>query len=448
MFAPNSNITSRLRSFFQSFWPTFGVDMLSNIHLYLLWSFYVFDYDCFCKRRVWSDLLQVWPRIDYMAQVQTSSFNMFLFLFWTMQVVATIFVVRFHTTNPHHPKFYASRLNRIAMVCHILGGSIADFGGWVGFVLGNTTLIKIASGAGLFLHAPSAFWQARNLHGRREVMQPTYYFCNSLLVLKYAEVWFQQGSFASVVAMGYTVNIFALVRVNFATMRRTGMALETIYDLSVLLAGVTNLPIILGLTGCIQFISSLFIWNYVFGRLLPDPEKRRLLQTNRTCEDVFPDTFKGKRVDFLGTFKKFSAMHDDDRHAVAHAAFHIIAGDNNTIELDELEELLESWGLPDAKIVAKQMFSDADVNGDGAIDFSEFEKKLWFIWERLYAVGEAERTEDGHLQRNISRAKRISFDSRPPLLVAASNIDSSFSECNMKGIRTIPMRKVITAKVA
>ena len=228
-------------------------------------------------------------------------------------------------------------------------------------------------------------------------MQPTYYFCNFLLILKYAEVWFECGSFQSVVAMGYTVNIFALVRVYYNILNRAGMASDTMYDMSVILAGVTNIPIALGPTGCIQFISSLFIWNFIFGVLFSH-EKRSLIQVNRTYEYVFPTKYNGKQVDFSGTFRKYRDIFDDDRVAVARAAFHIIAGDKNTIELEELEELFEGWGLLDTTAVAEMIFSDADLDEDGVIDFTVFSTKLWFVWERILEVEEVENDENGILR--------------------------------------------------
>ena len=84
---------------------------------------------------------------------------------------------------------------------------------------------------------------------------------------------------------------------------------------------------------------------------------------------------------------------------MARATFHIIAGENETIGLEELEELFEGWGLPDKKAVAKQVFENADHNSDGVIGFEEFQEHLWFIWERIRFVGEAETRGDGSVQR-------------------------------------------------
>jgi len=139
-------------------WPTIWVDLLSNITFLLLWYFYTLDYDCIYKERAWHNLSLPWPEmIDYMGPVWTSLFERALFVVWTLQVLATVAVVMFHLRTLHHPKFYVGTANKISIISHIIGGSIANFGSWIGFVTRRTSIIKIASLAGIFLHAPADF---------------------------------------------------------------------------------------------------------------------------------------------------------------------------------------------------------------------------------------------------------------------------------------------------
>lgn len=377
-------------------WPTIWVDLLSNVPFLLLWYYYTLDYDCIYKERAWHNLSLPWPEtIDYMGPVWTSLFERALFVVWTLQVLATVAVVMFHLRTPHHPKFYVGTANKISIISHIIGGSIANFGSWIGFVTGRTSIIKIASLAGIFLHAPAAFWQSRNLHGRREIMQPLYYFLDFFLLLKYIEVWFDHGSFASVIAFGYAVNMFAMVRVLFRCMLWIGMDYDTSYDISLIMAVIGNLPVVLGPFGCIQLVASLFIWNVMLNVLLPG--YRSLIQVNRTVGDVFPDTFRGKKVNFKAQMKRSRKILSgaDSREVVAHATHAVIAGDDGLIDIHEITELFEGWGLPDAKKVAHSVFLTADENNDGHVDYEEFKRNLWFVWSRIYAIGEAEKEEDG-----------------------------------------------------
>eukprot|EP00584_Thalassiosira_punctigera_P024871 CAMPEP_0172559462 /NCGR_PEP_ID=MMETSP1067-20121228/84100_1 /TAXON_ID=265564 ORGANISM="Thalassiosira punctigera, Strain Tpunct2005C2" /NCGR_SAMPLE_ID=MMETSP1067 /ASSEMBLY_ACC=CAM_ASM_000444 /LENGTH=237 /DNA_ID=CAMNT_0013349057 /DNA_START=452 /DNA_END=1165 /DNA_ORIENTATION=+ len=227
-------------------------------------------------------------------------------------------------------------------------------------------------------------------------MQPLYYFLDFFLLVKYIDVWFEKGSFTSVVAMGYAVNMFALVRVFFKWILLIGMHYETSYDLSLMLAVVANLPVVLGPSGCIQLVSVVFLWNILLNVFLPG--HRSLMQVNRTVADVFPDEFNGKPVNFAALLRKYYEMYRDEREAVARATFHAIAGDNSTIEVDEVEALFIGWGLPDGKSVAHEVFANCDENDDGAIDFEEFRESLSFIWERIHFVGESETNEDGSVK--------------------------------------------------
>jgi hypothetical protein len=203
----------------------------------------------------------------------------------------------------HHPKFYVGRMNRIAIVAHVIGGTAADLGGHLGFVLSDKTILQAASIAGLFLHVPTVMWQSRNLHGRRELVQPTCHFLGFFLLLKHADVWFENGSVQSVLTMGFAVNTFAMVRVFFMAQLRIGMDYEQCYDRSIILASLANVPIVLGPTGCLQLICAIFAWNILLDVLMPG--SRALLQVHRSLADVFPDTFNGKPVHFAQELQKF-----------------------------------------------------------------------------------------------------------------------------------------------
>lgn len=136
-------------------WPTIWCDLLSCLHLVVVWSFFVFDYKSNFKRRDWSALFETWEDHDYLAEVQNSVYDKFLFGVWTFQVIVTVWVVHFHLTVAHHPKFYVGTMNKISILAHIVGGTVADFGSYFGFVLGNKTLLQVSSLAGLLLHGPS-----------------------------------------------------------------------------------------------------------------------------------------------------------------------------------------------------------------------------------------------------------------------------------------------------
>ena len=199
----------------------------------------------------------------------------------------------------------------------------------------------------------------------------------------------------SVMAMGYAVNTFTLVRLYFKIELVIGMDYEMAYDRSLIFACMSNFPIAIGPLGCMQLVFAIFLWNALLNIL--QPGMRDLLQVNRSVADVFPDKFNGKPVDFAGELKKFAKLYDKEWLVVAHAAFHVIAGSDDKIQVDEVVQLFEGWGLPDAKRVAHEVFSRSDENHDGVIDFDEFSRHLSFIWERISYVGEAEHDTGGKL---------------------------------------------------
>jgi len=80
------------------------------------------------------------------------------FIWWTIEFLVTIMIVIYHVTTWHHPKFYATRMAKISLWCHIIGGSFAIFGLWFGTVLNMKIVIIIGAIAGFCLHLPTVFY--------------------------------------------------------------------------------------------------------------------------------------------------------------------------------------------------------------------------------------------------------------------------------------------------
>jgi len=70
----------------------------------------------------------------------------------------TLVVVIYHMSTPHHPKFYITCANRTALICHIIGGTSAILGLYVGMLINSKMIVLIGAALGLVLHWPSSVW--------------------------------------------------------------------------------------------------------------------------------------------------------------------------------------------------------------------------------------------------------------------------------------------------
>merc|ERR550534_213410 len=152
--------------------------------------------------------------INYREEAFSTGNRVVRFGVWTFEVLATLGVVIYHITVPHHPKFYSTRKNKISIIAHMIGGTTGILGLWIGVLTNSKQMCLVAVLFGLFLHWPSIIWQMRQLHGYREIMIPSYCGITTVLFTCYIEFFLYDGSFKSVFSLAMCLNIFAMVRVS------------------------------------------------------------------------------------------------------------------------------------------------------------------------------------------------------------------------------------------
>ena len=92
---------------------------------------------------------------DYRLEMFKDPFNICCFIVWTSQLLVNLYVVYYHVTKPHHPKFYVTLPNKISILCHIVGGAISTIGFYVGALLNMKVICIVAAASGVFLHFPT-----------------------------------------------------------------------------------------------------------------------------------------------------------------------------------------------------------------------------------------------------------------------------------------------------
>jgi hypothetical protein len=92
-----------------------------HVLLLLLWSFFVFDYDCnFRRRSAGATSIAEGRSVTWPGQ-RIGQHNKVLFGLWTFQVLATGYIVHTHMKVAHHPKFYVGYNESVTIVAHIVG---------------------------------------------------------------------------------------------------------------------------------------------------------------------------------------------------------------------------------------------------------------------------------------------------------------------------------------
>ena len=335
--------------------------------------------------------------VDYRRAIFANSFNRSTFGVWSFQILLTLLVVLYHIIVPSHPKYYSTRKNTISIIVHMIGGTTAILGFYIGALANLKPICIIAAVFGLSMHWPTTIWQVRQLQGQREMMVPVYVFMEWLLLQSYIDFFLYNGSYQAVFSCAMTMNTFAMVRFYDFLGARGGM--QTSLDRSTVLAGLCNAPFVLGVFAAFIAPIAIFLWNIYFEMFKPMP--RASMRIYRGYNDTVPDELELKHgvkfADELDNQIRRKSVANNKREAIARALFRVIAGEDRLIDLKEVSELYESWGLPDAEAAARSTFRRADKDKSGAIDFEEFKDGFKEMIHSVYIKGEYEAGQDAPL---------------------------------------------------
>jgi len=294
-----------------------------------------------------------------------------------------------HMVVHHHPKFYATRCNHLSIVMHIIGGVTAILASYIGFLVENNILLYVAVLAGIVLHFPSAMWQARNLHGAREIMQPGYMFVNLTLLIKEIDVLIDGAASFTVMEMGLALGVFSLVRFYYFILDKSGTAPQLIYDRACICAVVTNMPFVLGMfCGIPMFIGTIALWNILIG--IFQPSMRAVMRVTHNYHSVLPPSLKPR---FHAELRSCLLRYPNRHEAVARSVFNCLAEGKDYVSLEEIAAMTEHWGIDASVSAAKELFDSADTNHNGHLEFEEFRDRMWFVWEHVEDTGELEGDE-------------------------------------------------------
>jgi len=331
--------------------------------------------------------------IDYRNELFATHFNAAGFGLWTAEVAITLWIVYYHISTPHHPKFYSTSKNKISIVAHIIGGTVAILGLWIGALVNSKEVCIVAVLFGFFLHWPSLIWQMRQLHGHREIMVPSYCCVATLLFQNYIEFFLYNGSFKTVFSCAMNLNIFSVVRASIYLAERAH--LQTSYDRAVLFAGLINAPFVVGNFGPMLMVVSIIIWNLYFDLL--KPLSREVMRIDRGYNDAVPDEVETIRgLCFCDELEKVSSECPNKREAIAKALFRVLADDDGNLSVKDIVDLYKSWGMPDAEKAARATFKNVDFDESRRVEFEEFKKGFKVIIDGIFVKGEYQKMGDSY----------------------------------------------------
>jgi hypothetical protein len=338
---------------------------------------------------------------DYRSEMFKDKSHICCFVVWTLQLLLNLYVIYYHLTKPHHPKFYSTWKNNVAIVVHIIGGVICVNGLYIGAVLNIKIICFVGAGAGAALHLPTIVWNNRQTHGQREMSAPSYFMVSFFLFTSYIDLVLYDANFQTVFSCAMTLNIYAMVRFYYYIAKPHIADLETSYDRTLFFAAFSNFPFAQGLFTPLYFLFGFYLWNIYFNLIQPFP--KFMMRVGRGYWDVIPEAMEKKRgITFEQELGRQMESGGDKKEAIAKALWTLIVGDEKKMDTKYIGDLYESWGMPDAQSAAKSTFIRVDTDGSGFIDYDEFKKGFRVLMDGIFVVGEYQESykERKHLDEN------------------------------------------------
>ncbi len=289
---------------------------------------------------------------------------------WVMIVasaIANLGVLSYHYLSPPHPKFTCIPWRRRVFRLHMLSGTIELLASGVAFYYGGAMLLgyTIALSALLF-HVPSAYLLTPTVFGARAIMWPGYLLCIGLHGFCAAMLLTQPSSLYWVAATFLVLNVYVWVRVYYYILSLIGLFPESQYSAAILLAEATVLPVVFGpITPFLILVACL---TYFIGyRVLFGAEDLKNFVRERPLEGVY----------LRGVQELWDQLNNRDDYSSL-TTFVKLIGEDSHIELEKLDKLMRSAGIPRD---AYEEFLRRVADDDGTLSFDAFDKYVWSMRE-------------------------------------------------------------------
>mmetsp|Transcript_50378 Transcript_50378/g.79868 ORF Transcript_50378/g.79868 Transcript_50378/m.79868 type:complete len:425 (-) Transcript_50378:114-1388(-) len=318
-------------------------------------------------------------------------------VFASFCLVLDIGILVGHWTHAVHPKYQLRSSRRWNMRLHMISGTLQCLGGPL-FLLFWYTDEKDAAQyvcwvTGIFgfcIHIPTALYLLTNAFGAVRIMIPGFVHATAAYAYTLSRLLICHKNRLDHEYLTYWLvfHVYVYNRVIFVFLTTANVLAGARYTLSILLGLAIALPAALGWTSIPFLIAAVAVFNGTFA-LSMDKKVQATVDRYSAGGTVTHAKIKRHFVGATGCFdsqgvdlprspRKMTAMER------ARFVFDILDSDKSgKVSLEELGDLLVSWGLP--RTDAEPTMREYDRDGSGHLCFEEFYETLSVVWE--FAAG-------------------------------------------------------------
>lgn len=287
-----------------------------------------------------------------------------------LAIIGNIKIIHYHATVPPHPKFLLMKERKFWVRVHAITGSLEVVTGIVAWITMNKEL-AIATGLIAILgHVPSAYFQTPGVFGTKGIMVPCYFAVVTLHLYCAIRLLQTGGDIAWLERTWMALQAYAFVRIYGMLINVSGTFKDSIYTVSVLAAGATITPFILGPSGPASILIIVLIY-LGFYKLIMKAEGQH-------WQDLFEEKERRSLIDpnmrNLWVAKHLSSALSGSSVENAKVVFsHLDKNNSGSLSMEEVQQLLSEWGASaDFKHAFFHHYGDKK-----GIDFHTFLSTIW-----------------------------------------------------------------------
>jgi Ca2+-binding EF-hand superfamily protein len=294
-----------------------------------------------------------------------------------LSLVSNIFVLHYHYTHPPHPKFLMLPRRRLALMVHLISGSVELYGAILAYLSESPVLGVAVALTALLAHIPTSIYQIPIVFGSKAVMTPGYVFVMALHGYCALHLLANPASRYWLVNTFLALNTYVWCRVFYVILERLDVFPGSLYTVSILFSGFLTFPAIMGPLA--PFVLMGFVFLYIAEvkwlrhpskeeyrsfvreyakRTLIDPNAKALWMTDRLREAGVDDPVGRDQADEALARKVFDRLDRDKSGALSE---------------QEMRNILLDFKLPKDYVQAFVR----QYGRNGAFDFPTFYRHLW-----------------------------------------------------------------------
>ncbi|MFK7800067.1 MAG: cyclic nucleotide-binding domain-containing protein, partial [Anaerolineae bacterium] len=305
-----------------------------------------------------------------------SSWQMGRYLLAFLSFFANLYIIYMHSTHPPHPKFLLLKKRKVSIRLHVISGSIEFFAAVAAFFMPDPTIPAIIMALAAVVHISTSFFQTPIVFGAKAVMIPSYLGATTLHLFCAFNLLVNPSSSEWLLNTYLALNIYAWVRIYYFVFEKFGLFENHIYSFSVLAAGFTVIPAILGPAGNLVVVGYVLLYILLYKALYPADAIGYNLQENARLSLIDEEARELWETETLGeqAEKTFESRVSRD---LAERVYEALDKDESgCLGKGEVRKMLLSWKTPESFIDAVM----AKIAGeDKALTFDEFYHSVWSI---------------------------------------------------------------------